>query len=50
MNNLIGQSLVVAGIPFKNKDKENSCWQETKVVRQQMGLSGCKELTIGQVV
>lgn len=48
MNNLISQSLVVAGIPFENK--ENSCWQETKVLRQQTGLSGCKELAIGQVV
>lgn len=49
MNNLISQSLAVAGIPFKDKARENSCWQETKVLQQQMGLSGCKELAVGQV-
>lgn len=48
-DNLTSQNLVVSGIPFKNKAKENSCWQETNVLWQQMVLSGCKELTIAQV-
>ena len=48
-DNLISRSLVVSGIPLKNKAKENSCRQETKVLWQQMVLSGCKGLAIAQV-
>ena len=36
-DNLICQSLIVSGIPFKNKAKESSCWQEAKVLWQTDG-------------
>lgn len=36
-DSLISQSLVASGIPFKNKAKENSCWQETEVLWQTDG-------------
>lgn len=36
-DSLIGPSRIVSGIPFKNKAKESSCWQEAKFLWQTDG-------------
>lgn len=36
-DNLISRSLVASGIPFQNKAKETSCWQEAEGLWQADG-------------
>lgn len=45
--NILSQSLIVSGIPFKNKAKESNCWQEAKVLWQ-IDTSVWMQLAIGQ--